>query len=363
MKYSKFFIAAILALATITSVAQDKTQKYDFKEATELTLIGKLMDTPQPYDRVDTVKYKGWTEWENFEVRTTTGMAVVFKTDSKNIVIDPVYGKAHLSPNAGGYAYKGFDLYILRDGKWLWAAANGPAEGSEGKRINLISNMDGSMHECLLYFPLYSEMKSVQIGVDKGAALEPIPSPFRHRIAIYGSSFTHGVSCGRAGMAYPAQFTRRTGIQLLSLGMSGQCKMQPYAAEVLKDADVEGYIFDTYSNPSPEQIRERLFPFIEKLQSAHPDVPLIFQRTIRRENRNFNTKSDYNESYRIHVADSMMNIACKKYKNVYYIHPDATADDHEATIDGVHPSDYGYALWEKSIEKKVLKILKKYGIK
>ena len=178
MKYSKFFIAAILALATITSAAQDKTQKYDFKEATELTIIGKLMDTPQPYDRVDTVKYKGWTEWENFEVRTTTGMAVVFKTDSKNIVIDPVYGKAHLSPNAGGYAYKGFDLYILRDGKWLWAAANGPAEGSEGKRINLISNMDGSMHECLLYFPLYSEMKSVQIGVDKGAALEPIPSPF-----------------------------------------------------------------------------------------------------------------------------------------------------------------------------------------
>lgn len=106
MKYSKFFIAAILALAAITSAAQDKTQKYDFKEATELTVIGKLMDTPQPYDRVDTVKYKGWTEWENFEVRTTTGIAVVFKTDSKNIVIDPVYGKAHLSPNAGAMPTK-----------------------------------------------------------------------------------------------------------------------------------------------------------------------------------------------------------------------------------------------------------------
>jgi hypothetical protein len=362
MKFSRFILIAVLFIAVFPTSAQDN-RDYDFKEATELTIIGKLMDTPQPYDRVDTIKYKGWDEWENFELRTTTGIAVVFKTDSRNIVINPVYGRTYLTPNAGGYAYKGFDLYIKKDGEWLWAAANGPGEGSEGKQIRLISNMDGSMHECLMYFPVYSEMKSVKIGVDKGSVLEPIPSPFRHRIAIYGSSFTHGVSCGRAGMTYPAIFTRRTGIQLLSMAMSGRCKMQPYAAEVLKDADVEGYIFDTYSNPSPQEIRERLFPFIEKLQSTHPDVPLIFQRTIRRENRNFNTNSDAYESERIHVADSMMNIACKKYKNVYYIHPNATSDDHEATIDGVHPSNYGYTLWERSIEKKVLKILRKYGIK
>jgi lysophospholipase L1-like esterase len=35
----------------------------------------------------------------------------------------------------------------------------------------------------------------------------------------------------------------------------------------------------------------------------------------------------------------------------------------EGTVDGTHPNDYGYTLWARSIEKPLLKILKKYGIK
>ena len=90
---------------------------------------------------------------------------------------------------------------------------------------------------------------------------------------------------------------------------------------------------------------------------------MIFQRTIRRESRNFSVASENAESKRIHVADSLMAIACKRYKDVYYIYPDATSPDHLASVDGTHPSNYGYTLWAKSIEKKVLRILRKYGIR
>ena len=58
-----------------------------------------------------------------------------------------------------------------------------------------------------------------------------------------------------------------------------------------------------------------------------------------------------------------MKIACKKYKDVYFIKTNATAPSHEATVDGTHPDDYGYTLWEKSIEKKLKRILAKYGIR
>jgi lysophospholipase L1-like esterase len=58
-----------------------------------------------------------------------------------------------------------------------------------------------------------------------------------------------------------------------------------------------------------------------------------------------------------------MAIACKKYKDVYYIYPNATPKDHEAQIDATHPGNYGYQLWAESIEKPVLKILRKYGIR
>ena len=62
-------------------------------------------------------------------------------------------------------------------------------------------------------------------------------------------------------------------------------------------------------------------------------------------------------------AEKMMKEAVKKYKDVYFIHPNATSATHDASVDGVHPDNYGYTLWEQSIEKDVLNILKKYGIK
>ena len=63
------------------------------------------------------------------------------------------------------------------------------------------------------------------------------------------------------------------------------------------------------------------------------------------------------------MSDSLMAIAVKKYKDVYYIKPSAAARDYDTTVDGVHPGDYGHVLWEKSIEKPLLRIFRKYGIK
>jgi lysophospholipase L1-like esterase len=162
-------------------------------------------------------------------------------------------------------------------------------------------------------------------------------------------------------MAYPAQLGRKTGLDILGLGMSGNCKLQPSFAKALADAQFDALLLDTFSNPTVQQIKARLFPFIETVQAAHPGVPLIFQRTIYRGNRRFDSKIDATEAERIHVADSLMAIACKQYKDVYYIYPNATDKARESSVDGTHPGDYGYTIWEQSIEKQVLRILRKYG--
>lgn len=338
-----------------------RAQDLIYTEASDLTLTGKLIDTPNPYHRVDTVRFKGFTKSENNQVRNSAGIAVAFKTNSPTISVLTKYGDVGWPNNTGGYSARGYDLYIRRDGQWIWAGAGCP--GDLEKPFNLISGMDGTMKECLMYLPILSEEHSVKIGVTEGSVLEPLPNPFRGRIGIFGSSFTHGISTSRAGMAYPAVFSRETGLQMLSLGCSGNCKLQDYFADVLAAADVDAFVFDSFSNPSPEQIKERLFPFIEKVQAAHPGKPLIFQRTIYREWRNFNKRTADYEARRIAVADSLMKIACKKYKDVYYIHPSASAPDHETTQDGTHPSDRGYQLWARSIEKPIKKILRKYGIR
>ena len=336
-------------------------QDFVYTEASSLTLTGKLFpDTPNPYHRVDTVKYKGFTRKENLQVRESSGIAVAFCTDSPDIRVKTVFGERETPVNTMGVSAYGYDLYIRQDGIWRWAGA--AAQNKKEAEVTVVTSMDGGMKECLLYLPVQSEELSIQIGITEGSTLKPLPNPFRHRIGIYGSSFTHGISTSRSGMTYPAQFSRATGIQLLSLGCSGNCKMQPYFADALADAPVDGFLFDTFSNPSEAQIRERLFPFIERMLAAHPGKPLIFQRTIYRENRNFNTASARKEENRLHLTDSLMAVACARYPDVYYIEPNATSEDHETSVDGIHPSNYGYTLWARSIEAAVMDILKKYGI-
>lgn len=304
---------------------------------------------------------KTWAE--NLQVRCPAGLAVVFRTDAPSITLRATGDFSYQANNTMRIASHGFDLYIRKDGEWLWAAACCPAPRNPQAPMELIKDMAPGMKECLLYLPIYSELTSLKIGVPEGARLEPMESPFRHRVAIFGSSFTQGISTSRAGMSYPDQFTRHTGIQMLPLGCSGNCKMQPYFADVLADVDADAFVFDAFSNPNAKMIEERLFPFIERLQAAHPGKPLIFQQTIRREKRNFDTKVEANEAAKQHMADSLMKIAVRRYKDVYYIRPNASSPLQESSVDGIHPDDYGYYLWSRSIEQPLKKILRKYGIR
>lgn len=352
-------LALLLALAV-------SAQEYRYVEASELTLTGQVFpDTPNPYHRMDTARYKGFTAEEVRLLLESAGTAVAFRTDSPSIRVLPVYVRPYFGGGTTGFAGRGFDLYIKKDGKWLWAASGLQNDHALDKPVKLIQDMDSSMKECLLYLPVRSEVSSVKVGVEEGRVLGPLPQPFRHRVAVFGSSFTHGASTSKAGMAYPSILTRETGIQFLNLGVSGRCRLQDYFAAALADApDVDAFLFDTFSNPSLDEIRERLFPFIEAMQAAHPGKPLIFQQTIYRERRNFNRKADAFEKERIQLAASLMKEACRKYKDVYYITTtNATSEDHYTSVDGTHPGDYGYTLWARSIKKPLLKILKKYGIR
>ena len=365
MKQIKFILSAFLLSVASSVLAQTpKNVEYVFTEASDLNLIGKIMeDTPNPYHRVDTCKYKGFTAGENIQVRCSAGLAVLFETTSSTISVKPDYGYLNRGVNTMGISLRGYDLYIMKDGQWLYAASKAPADGREENNLVLIKDLPQGVKKCMLYLPIYSELYSLKIGVEKGSGITPMESPFRYRVGIFGSSFTQGISTSRPGMSYPMQFMRHTGIQILSLGCSGNCKLQPYFADVLCDADVDALIFDAFSNPSAKMIEERLFPFIEKVREAHPDIPLIFMQTIYRESRNFCTSNDAFEQAKMDMASELMAEAVKKYDNVYFIRTDTGENSRESSVDGTHPSDMGYLGWAESIEKPVMKILKKYGMK
>lgn len=358
MKKLLFLFAAGL-LAVCNVVAQTR-----FVDAAELNLIGKALPTPHPYHRIDTVRYKGFTKSENQQVRCSAGLAIVFKTNSTRIELAPefapfVYGGAS-TPRV---ASEGFDLYIRKDGEWLYASSLAPRK--RGSTFTLIKDMDGSEKECLLYLPNYSELLSLKVGIDEQAAIAPIENPFRHKIVIFGSSYTHGVSTSRAGMSYPMQIERNTGLYFCSIACSGNCKLQPYFADYLCDVtDADAMVFDGFSNPNAEMIRERLIPFIARIRAKLPTTPLIFVQTIYRENGNFNLKNRQFEADKRAAAREMMARAMKEFDNVYFIDKkNLTGDDHVTSADGVHPSDLGYWRWAQNLQPELLKVLRKHGIR
>lgn len=357
MKRLIVLAAALMAFCTVAAQMR-------FVDATELTLIGKALPTSHPYHRIDTTRYKGFTKSENQQIRCSAGLAVVFRTNTTRLDLLPVYTSfVYGGASTPRVASEGFDLYIRRDGEWVYASSLAP--GKRGRAFTLIGEMDDAEKECLLYLPNYSELLSLQIGVDEGARIEAMENPFRHKIVIFGSSFTHGVSTSRAGMSYPMQIERNTGLYFCSIACSGNCKLQPYFADYLGDVkDADAFVFDGFSNPDAKMIRERLLPFIARIRAKLPSTPLIFVQTIYRESGNFNLGSRSREEAKQAAAREMMAKAMEEFDNVYFIDKaNLTGTDHVTSADGTHPSDLGYWRWAQNLQPELLKVLRKCGIR
>lgn len=353
----------ILLLMILFSGACCFAQGLRYTDAKNLTVVGKLMPTANYYSRLDTKKYPGITSAEAKQASNCTGMAVAFRTDSNFIGLDVLYNTVGAGSNCPLYATRGFDLYIKRDGQWVWAGNGIPekANTDDYTQVKLITGAGNQWKECLIYLPLFSSINDLVVLTDEDSGIEAVDNPFHGRVAVFGSSYTHGAGCGRAAMTYSAQLGRMLGYEFINMGFAGNCKLQPYFADALCEADVDAYLFDAFSNPTPEQMQERLFPFIEKIQAAHPGKPLIFMKSVWREKRNFNPQYDAREAAKAATADSLMRIAVNRYDNVYWIDSTNTIGEyHECTSDGSHPDSHGYTLWAESVKNELKEILEKY---
>lgn len=349
-----------LARAVLDYLTEDYQYKHKFVEASSLTLGGKMFpDTPEPYERLDLEKYTGFTEDERRSIRKSAGIFVLFRTNSTSIQVlaDPV---AHGDEVHSPYEAYGYDCYIKKDGKWLWAGCNKPTD-KKAEAFRIVSNMDSSDKECLIYLPLYTLPGYVKIGVDSDSYIKPLDNPFKGRVGVFGSSYTHGGLISRPGLTYHARLARRSGIEFCQLGVSGVCRLQPAFADAIKDAPIDALLVDGFSNGA--KVSEVLLPFIRTIRQARPGLPIIFLNSICCESGNFDRKrAEYNRSDAERNA-MWVHKAMEEFTDIYLIDPVIVTDEgHDCSVDGIHPGDCGIALWADSIEKPLMEILSKYGL-
>lgn len=351
-------LVLLLLLLPAAVLAQNAPRYVD---ASTLTVIGKTMPTPKLFQRVDTARYDLWQPVKNYSI-FSTGLAVVFRTDSRNIRARWKTGGYGLGHNMTAIARKGLDLYIERDGAWVYAGFGWPK--GDNHDSPLVEHMDEGEKLCLLYLPLWDQVLSLELGVDAGSRIEAAPNPFRHRIVVLGSSVTHGASAGRPGMTWTARLARETGLDFFNLGYSGHCKLQPEFARMLAETDADAFVLDAFSNPSAREIDERLDAFVATVRKAHPTVPLVFIQTEVRETGNFNLRARRFEEEKRAAAEAGVKRLMRTDKNIYFIDSKGMiGTDHLGTVDGSHPSDQGFMYMTRHLEPQLRKIFRKYGIR
>ena len=354
-------IIALLCVIVLSATAQE----LKWIDATKLGIHGYTKKTDKnPYYRYDHTPYEGLNNTVVGHSKKCTGLYLAFKTNSSQIAATWENVPRRTADNMTGILQLGLDLYIKVDGEWRFAGV-GRVSTSEHKyrRTRTITkDMPEGEKECLLYLPIWCEMREVLIGIDKGATIEGLPSPFRHKVIVHGSSITHGASASRAGLTYTAIMSRNLGIDFVNFGFSGECKMQPQFLEFLKTCECDAFLFDAFSNPNGQEIKERLKGFVEGLIKAHPGKPLIFLQTPIDYDPWSGIEKAERRREKHEAARHIMKELTKQHKDVYFLEVErATGKD--GSVDTSHPNDLGFHRFVEAYQPKIAKILKKYGIK
>lgn len=352
-----------LILTALTFAASYAAAPVEYHEASEFPVVNRAQPDGSQLRRIDTEKYPDLNDRVRYFYGFPTGLALRFDTNSKNISARWTTNDSIPGVNFPTIAQRGLDLYIKRDGKWIFAGVGRPKYTGTEHSYTIVADMDTATKECLLYLPLYSELHSLEIGLDPGASLNTAVEKPRRKVVFVGSSITHGIGVSRPGMTYPAVLSRRMGFDAPNLGASGMCKLEQFYAQIVCDTEADAFVFDTFSNPSAAQIEKRLMPFVDTIRKCHPDTPLIFLQTEIRESGNFDLKKRAFEAEKRAAAAAGMRKVMEKYDHIYFLDPAMTlGDDHEATTDTTHPSDLGVIRMASTLQPQLEEIFFNEGI-
>lgn len=333
-----------------------------YYNADQFPLMGKISDdTETIYERLpahlkDKCREPVWRLG-----KSTTGLAIRFRTNSTSVHAKWILLNNTSMNHMTDAGSKGLDLYAWENNQWRFVNCALP-KGKENE-ATIISNMKPEDREYMLYLPLYDGVISLDIGVDSTATIQQpvLKYPDISRpIVVYGTSITQGGCASRPGMAYTNILTRKLNIEIINLGFSGNGRLDYEIAELMAQrSDAALFILDFVPNVTPEQIEERLIPFVEILRKANPETPILlienmeYTTTLFDQNRN---KLWQAKNTSLHMQYELLKK--QGYENIFYLGSEnLIGDDGEATVDGTHFTDVGFLRFANVLYDKI-KMLK-----
>ena len=288
----------------------------------------------------------------------TSCVTVAFKTDSSRIMLKVKLAvPVHATWTTGRVGNSGFDLYTGGPGKWYTIGT--------GRVINDLATLYArpghrEMREYLINFPPYNGVKSVRIGLDEDAQIQP-PSPYasNKRIVAYGGSVMQGACASRPGRAFMNIIGRHFNLEVVNLGFSGSSRLEPIMAELTAEVENPGLVIvEGDRNAGWKRVRELEPGFIATIRKKHPGVPIVVVQG------NPWWEPDPNRPKIVAEQKAFMAKLQPNDPDLYWWDcTDFIGPDHaEALVDGKHPSDLGFQRMVDHMIPLMTPILKKYGV-
>ena len=275
--------------------------------------------------------------------KSSAGMSIRFLSNSSSISVKWIILNNLKMNHMAETGIKGVDLYFKNNDNWQYINTGRP-DGIKNEST-LINNMSEEMREFKIFLPLYDGVVNIEVGIDSNSVIE---KPLKNRnksIIFYGTSITQGGCASRPGMAHTNIISRKLDLDCINFGFSGNGRMEQPIAKLISESKPLFYVIECMPNMiNKENVTNKTIPLVNTIRENNPEAPIVFVE-------NFIPTSSILDKKRENEIRGM-NLALKTeyekmisggYNNIFYIKSkNATGDDNEGTVDGVHFTDLGF---------------------
>ena len=307
--------------------------------------------------------------------KCTAGGRVRFSTTSRHIAIRalmPFVSHYPHMPLSGG---SGFDLFVEEPVFRLYRHAKTfiPPLGMKNGYVSRFAFPDGRLRHITIHFPSYNPLISLEIGLDKDAAVgEGLDYRSELPIVYYGSSITQGGCASRPGNTYQNIVTRTLELDHINLGFSGSGRGEDEIVDYINTLKPYAFVCDFDHNASTIADLERThLRMYKRIREVHPDIPYIMISKVDFDQAYGDTIVDntpadtYNSSItrRNVIMDTYRYARAQGDRSVYFIDGESVFRGYSdmATVDTVHPGDLGFMLMARAVSETLKRaITQKY---
>ncbi len=341
--FQRFLILLFLSIP-ILSISQEQKnviyfgKDYFILEGTEINDSLK----ENRYDRLP-LSYKEIVRKPVWELsKASAGMSIRFHSNSSSISVKWTLLNNNKMNHMAETGIKGIDLYFNNKGNWQYLNTARP-EGIDNE-FSLINNMSNEMREFKMFLPLYDGIVNIEVGIDSNSVIKK-PLKNKHKpIIFYGTSITQGGCASRPGMAHTNIISRKLNIDCINFGFSGNGRMEQPINELISESNPLFYVIECLPNMNAEQITNRTIPLVKTIREKHPETAIIFVENFIYEPSILDKgMNEYINKLNTALKTEYTKMTEDGFTNIFYIDSkNATGDDHEGTVDGVHFTDLGF---------------------